>query len=220
MLVASGALFLLGVHPFLAVRDGGGGEIMVVEGWIGARRTDRAAAAFKAGHYRCVVVVRDVYEGGNKWTSGRYTADYVAADLAEYGVPTNLVHLVFCPVVRKDRTYHCAKAAREWLLQRGEVPAALDVVTLGTHARRSRLMYQKVFGDDVRVGVVALEDPTYDPARWWQTSPGVREVSAEAIAYLYARLFFWPKVPAEPVAPPPEAVPATAERGLREGRSE
>lgn len=213
--IAVGAALLLGVHPFLAVSDGGRGEIMVVEGWIGARRSDRAAAAFKAGRYRSVVVVRDVYEGGNKWTSGRYTADYVAADLVEGGVPSNLVHIVFCPVVRKDRTYHCAKAAREWLTQRGEAPAALDVVTIAAHARRSRLMYQKAFGDAVRVGVVALEDPTYDPGRWWQTSPGVREVSAEAIAYLYARLFFWPKVPAEADPSPPPG-----NRGTREGRTE
>ena len=34
--------------------------------------------------------------------------------------------------------------------------------------------------------------PDYDPGSWWCYSDGVREVIGESIAYIYARVFFWP----------------------------
>ena len=183
-----------GRYPVLEVNDGGGGEVLVVEGWISTRRIEAAAEAFRRGHYQRVVVVRNVSEG-NTWESGRYTADYVAADLVQQGVPTDTVHVLFCPVVRKDRTYSCAVAVREWLKQECVQVNAIDVATLAAHTRRSRLLYAKAFGRNTRVGAIALEDPGYDPAHWWRTSEGIREVPFEALAYLYARLFFF--APAE-----------------------
>lgn len=183
---------MLGAYPFLAVSDGGEGEVMVVEGWIGGRPIDQAAAAFKRGGYETVVVVRDVYEGGDKWSSGRYSADYVAAGLVRHGVASNQVHTVFCPVVNRDRTYHCALAVRAWLEEQRSTPRSLDVVTLATHARRSRLLYEKAFGSEVEIGAISLPDPSYDAALWWKSSAGVRDVIGEALAYVYARVFFHP----------------------------
>jgi hypothetical protein len=180
-----------GLYPFLCVNDGGAGDILVVEGWISTRRVGAAAEAFRSGHYQGVVVVRNVAEG-NKWESGRYTADWMAADLAKQGVPTNVIHVIFCPVVRKDRTYSCAVAVREWLEQNHVSVESLDVATVAAHTRRSRLIYRKAFGNEVEVGTIAMDDPGYDPAHWWRTSEGIREVPFEALAYLYARFFFSP----------------------------
>ena len=190
VLTASAYGLVHGMCPFLTVNNGGAGQIMVVEGWISTRRIEQAAQAFRHGHYQRVVVVRNVYQEGNKWESGRYTADYVAADLVERGVPKDKVEVLFCPVVRKDRTYSCALAVREWLEQNHTSVKSLDVATLAAHTRRSRLLYEKAFGSTVAVGAVALDDPAYDPVHWWRTSEGIREVPFEAIAYLYVRLFF------------------------------
>ncbi len=188
-------LILFGAYPFLAVNDGSRGEVMVVEGWIGSRLIDRTAAVFQRGRYACVVVVRADYERVDKWSAGGYSADYLARGLVQHGVPTNLVHTLFCPVVRKDRTYHCALAVRQWLEQQRISVKSIDVATLAAHSRRSRLLYEKAFGDGVEVGAIALEDPTFDPDQWWRSSAGVREVLGEAIAYVYARVFFWPGRP-------------------------
>ena len=193
-LILAGAAFTFscGVHSFLAVNDGGSGEVMVVEGWIGSRPLDQAAAAFRQGHYQFVVVVRDVYNTESKWTSDRYSADYVAADLVEHGVPKDQVHTLFCPVVQKDRTYHCAVAVRQWLQEQGNPVKSLDVVTVACHSRRSRLLYRNAFGSKVTVGAISLAALDYNPQRWWRTSEGVREVPFEFLAYLYAKLFFSP----------------------------
>jgi hypothetical protein len=180
------------IYPFLSVNNGGTGEILVVEGWISTRRVEEAAQAFHRGHYRRVVVVRNVYREGNNWESGRYTADWVAADLVEKGVPKEMIQLLFCPVVRKDRTYSCAVAVRQWLEQHSIPVTSIDVATVAIHTRRSRLLYEKAFGNRVSVGMIALPDVEYDPDHWWRSSEGVREVPFELVAYLYARLFFSP----------------------------
>ncbi|MCZ7636109.1 MAG: YdcF family protein [Verrucomicrobia bacterium] len=211
-------LLVWGAYPFLAVNDGGSGEVMVIEGWIGGRRVDGAATAFHSGKYQTVVVVRDVYQGGDKWSSGSYTADYLSADLVRLGVPKERVLTLLCPVVRKDRTYHCALAVREWLRKAGQCVTALDVVTLAPHARRSRLLYEKAFGDGVAVGVVGIEDPSFDAGRWWRSSAGVREVLGEGLAYLYARLFFWPDPHEDSPGPPVPQEPTSGGSAWRESR--
>ena len=46
--------------------------------------------------------------------------------------------------------------------------------------------------ENVIVGIIAAPNPDYNPAQWWHYSEGVREVVGESIAYVYARLFFYP----------------------------
>lgn len=72
---------------------------------------------------------------------------------------------------------------------------SLNVVTENTHARRTRFLFQEAFGKNVKVGIIAVPNPDYDASYWWRYSEGVREVISEAIAYVYARLFFHPSAP-------------------------
>jgi len=64
---------------------------------------------------------------------------------------------------------------------------SLNVLTQGAHARRTRLLYQKAFGNNVAIGVIAVSNSDYEPTHWWRYSDGVREVIGESIAYIYAR---------------------------------
>jgi len=197
LLVIANAYGLIhGLYPFLRVDDGRGGQVLVIEGWVFTPEIERAAEVFHSGHYQRVVVVRGVYPEGNKWETGQFTADWVATYLAERGVPQESIKVLLCPMVRKDRTYSCALAVRDWLRQSNFTIDSLDVVTLAAHTRRSRLLYAKAFGDDVKVGSVALDDLSYDPAHWWRSSEGIREVPFEALAYLYVRLLFHPEAEA------------------------
>ena len=75
----------------------------------------------------------------------------------------------------------------------GFIQASIDVISMGVHARRSWLLFQKVFSS-VNVGVVAIFPNIYDASRWWLSSEGVRNVISESIAYLYARFIFSPPI--------------------------
>jgi uncharacterized SAM-binding protein YcdF (DUF218 family) len=108
------------------------------------------------------------------------------------GMSQDTVQAVPSGYVYKDRTYTEAVALSNWLRQHGTLPKEINLISLGAHARRSRLLFEKAFGKSTRVGIIAVEDRNYDPAHWWKTSEGVRSVISETIAYGYARFLFSP----------------------------
>lgn len=192
VMVAAMATFR-GLYSFLSVTCRTRGDVLVVEGWIRSGTIAQAGREYADSHYRTVLVVKDVDDVGNKWDSGRYLAEHIADSLIELGVPKDRVSIVSCNVVRKDRTFHSALAVKQWLQQQGISAKSLDVVTQGPHARRSRYLFKKAFGSTVDVGVIALDEFSYDPVHWWRSSEGVREVLFEGVAYLYARCLFYPE---------------------------
>jgi DUF218 domain len=182
-------------HRFLAVTTRTNGELMVVESWIPRYAMAEAVGLYKTGGYQKVITSGcpklDDLDGRSKLNP----AESAAIELERFGMAPGSVTAVPSQVDRKDRTYNTALAVKEWLGQRGISVTSIDVVTLGPHARRSRLLFQKAFGNKVKVGVIAIEDRGYDSEYWWQTSEGVREVIGEGIAYLYARILFHPSNP-------------------------
>ncbi len=186
-----------GAYPFLTVTDRVPADLLVIEGWSPPNTMRQASSEFLHGGYQRVVLIRPVLETGDQYESGRYSGDYMARMLVADGVPKEKLSTLFPNVASKDRTFHSALTVKQWLKEGGMEIKALDVATLGPHSRRSRLMYQKAFGEGVKIGMIALDDHEYDAKRWWRTSEGVREVIGESIAYLYARLLFHPSNPAK-----------------------
>src|SRR5205814_7422020 len=78
-------------------------------------------------------------------------------------------------------------------LEHAVVVKKMNVLTEDCHARRTWLLYQKAFGDQVTVGIINIANPDYDTKQWWRYSDGVREVIGESIAYVYAKFFFYPQ---------------------------
>jgi hypothetical protein len=181
-----------GLYPFLAITSRMAGDVLVVEGWIRENSIDQVVREINKENYQQVLVVKDVYSAGNKWESGRYMPEYIRENLVKQGVHEERIHLVFCDVLKKDRTYCSAIAVKNWLILHNMKVNSLDVLTIGAHARRSRLLFQKAFRSDVNIGVIAAEEREHDYNHWWRSSEGVREVLFEGFAYLYAKFFFIP----------------------------
>lgn len=136
---------------------------------------------------------------GNKLsrTDQRSEADEAAERLIRAGVPEEMLVTVAAPPTNYDRTYATAVAVRDWLArQPGGLPVALNVLSESAHARRSRLLYQKAFGDAVRIGIVAAPREGVSADTWWKEPVGRAFTLAQIAKYLYARLFFWPESPA------------------------
>jgi hypothetical protein len=182
-------------HPFFAVTKSVKSDVLVVEGWIPTEVVEQAAAEFTRGNYRTVVVVRATYD----FEEGLFpptSENRVAAKLVRCGIQRDRIVPLVYTGIRKDRTYHSALTVKEWFVKNGGIPSSFNLVTLGPHARRSWVLFAKAFGDTANIGIVALEDYTYDSSHWWRTSEGVREVIGETIAYVYARFFFgWTQEP-------------------------
>jgi hypothetical protein len=99
------------------------------------RLQERSFALDRQARRRCELELRE-RSGGEK--------------LIYFGLPSELVVTVSSGEVHRDRTFHSATAVKDWLREQGLQTASIDVVTVGPHARRSRLLYEKAFGDDVR----------------------------------------------------------------------
>jgi uncharacterized SAM-binding protein YcdF (DUF218 family) len=179
-------------YPFLAITKKMNGEFLVVEGWIPASSLNQAIAEFRQGNYQKIIttgcIVKDEWNSGVKVTHAEWGAD----KLRRLGMHDDLVQPVPCWEEKNDRTYHSALALKKWFQESNVHPKAIDVVSQGPHARRTRLLFEHAFGKDVRVGIIGAKDADYDSVHWWRSSEGVRDVISEWIAYIYARFLFSP----------------------------
>ena len=194
LVLAFGFAVRWGAYPFLAVSQPINGDVLIVEAWLPPEMLKEVADEFVHGKYRRLLVILSVHDAELVPANG--SSEWVSAELMQYGVPRESLDTMFCLAVQRDRTYHAALAAKDWFTKNGRSQKSFNLVTAGPHARRSWLLYRKVFGNTGEIGIVALEDRTYDPKHWWGSSEGVREVLGEAIAYVYAKFFFgWMQEP-------------------------
>ena len=179
-----------GAYSFLAVNDPVDNGALVVEGWLPDYALQEAITEFGRGHHSRIFVTGGPLENGAPLSEYRTFAELGAATLLRLGLDTNAVQAVPAPRVRLDRTYASALALKNWLGSHGVVETNFNVISLGPHSRRSRLLFEKALGKDYKIGVIAIENQEYDAKQWWASSAGVRTMSDEIIAYLYARLSF------------------------------
>ncbi len=189
---ALGLCLILRIHPFLAVTERVESDLLAVEGWVPDFVHEAGLGEFRRGGYRLLLVPGGPLEKGEPLSEYRTFAEFGAAVLQRCGCPTNLLRAVPAPKVRHDRTYASAYALRLWLERERLLPKRLNVVTADTHARRTRLLFQKAFGEATEIGIIAVPDDRFDSRRWWRSSQGFRTVTGEAIGYIYARLLFSP----------------------------
>jgi hypothetical protein len=181
-----------GAYSFLAITKPVAGGVLVVEGWLPDYALEETIVEFRRGHFRMLYVTGGPVENGAPLAGYKSLAELCAATLVELGMDTNAVQAVPAAKIRRDRTYASAIALKNWMHRQGIGETNLNIVTIGPHARRSRLLFREALGPGYRVGVIAFPDRSYDPNQWWETSAGVRAVTGEMIAYGYARLFFTP----------------------------
>jgi hypothetical protein len=182
------------LYPLFAINEPSGGKILVIEGWMDPYGFDQAVTVFRKGSYELAVAT-----GGPiaEWPHGKVygsEAERAAVYLKWRGLPPSALAAVPSPRSAQHRTFVSAVAVREWAKRSGIEVQALDVVSQGTHARRSRLLFQRAFGAQVKVGAIAVRHE-YADERWWRSAEGARDVLDQAIAYVWVLLFFHPPAP-------------------------
>ena len=194
MFILLGAGFLLiailNVQSFLTLTEPVKAEVLVVEGWVPDYVLEKAAVEFERGHYSKLYVTGGPIEAGGMLSDYKTFAELGASILVKMGVSSSVIEAVPAPAVRRDRTYASALALKSRLHQQATAVTGMNLISIGVHARRSHLLFQKAFDNDVRVGIIAIENRNYSNERWWKFSDGVRAVIDELFAYIYALLVF------------------------------
>jgi hypothetical protein len=168
------------------------GQYLVLDGEMPDYSIEKAIEIYYESGYKTVITTGGKLPAGH-YISGKTTmAELSYATFLELGFDTAKIVFIPSGTVVKDRTYTSGLSLKQWFLEHNIASAKIDVLAIGSHARRSQNLFQKALGDNFEVGVISIENMNYDNKKWWKTSIGVRTVMSEAIAYLYLKLFFYP----------------------------
>ena len=210
------ALWLrVGLFPFLAVNEPvvnatmvrDPAQVLVVEGWLEAEELDQALAVYVRGGYGRLVTTGGPVLSWREGRPGQSYADRAVEYLLAHG-PAGLVPIaVSAPHTHAERTYISALALRQWWQAQGGRVTQVDVVTSGVHARRTRQMFALAL-PELAVGVHAAIPGSYDGARWWTYSEGVKKLWVESLSVAWSTCCFWP-------GPPPSVSQSAARSAVR-----
>ena len=204
-------------HSFLAVTETLPGGALVVEGSVPDYVLEEAITEFRRGHYDKLYVTGGPLDAGAPLAEYRTYAERGAAILLKLGLSPSEFQAVPAPLVRQDRTYTAMIALREHFQQHRMMPNKVNLITRGPHARRSRLLLQHALGKEIQVGVTAVPNRDYDAVHWWRSSPGVRDVIGEALAYGFFFLFRpAPEASGDKTGPTTQGSSALDSRALRD----
>lgn len=180
------ALLTMGVcrlYPFLCRTQPLVSPVMVLESWMSDADLEQALAwAATNGVERIYLTGLDINIGS--WLSEWKTyPDMTMARLA--ALEANRKYRIFtAPGGNPKRNRTVASA---WALKDRYATDLLsfNVVSVGPHTRRSWRVFERVMGEEIMIGSVALTPAYYNQSDWWKSSEGVRSMIGELIAYLY-----------------------------------
>lgn len=179
-------------ESFLSPTDRLPAEVLVVEGWIGENGVRAAAAEFRSGGYQYVVATgaRPDEEKGWQWQyPGWSYAQGAANELARAGIPKEKIILAPTENSERARTFESAVSVFQTLESLTIKPASINVFTWGPHARRTRLVFAKVYTNRARIGVISWVRAARPAEAWWQSSEQAKEFLTESVGYLFEWLF-------------------------------
>jgi DUF218 domain-containing protein len=157
---------------------------LVVEGWIGPEGISAAAKEFAQGGYRYIIATSGM--SGDRWSRRRWSyADEAAQQLVRMGIPSDRVILAKPTDTETHRTFEAAEAVLKALRERDIHPKAVNIFTLGAHARRSRLVFAKVLRPGIEIGVISWTPNGYETGRWWQDSDRAVDFIKESLGYAF-----------------------------------
>jgi hypothetical protein len=171
-------------EPFLSSTHRLPAKVLVVEGWIGYDGIRAAASEFKQHGYEYVVSTGGLTS--ERWDEDRFSyAEMTRNELLRSGVANEKILLAAASDTDRQRTYESAVAVWRTFQSRNLKPIAMNVFTLGPHARRSRLVFDKVCGPAIQVGIVDWAPSNYSGKPWWQSSDRAKEFLTETAGYVF-----------------------------------
>ena len=130
--------------------------------------------------------------GGDDIYSANFTsvADEAALILQKKGIPPEKIIAIPTDEMEINRTYNSALAFGEWLKNNNkESIKGINVISLGTHSRRSWILFKQNIKEDIPVGIISLKSPFTPDEDWWKSTYETKSVLIESVKYLYTKIF-------------------------------
>ena len=167
-------------------------RVLVLEGYVTDYVIDSAICEYKNGNYELLITTGTPLETGHLLLQYDNTAKLAAASLVKSGFDSARLVIVPSGEIRNDRTYNSAKSLAGWLKRNRPDIRSINLMTLGVHGGRSRMLFREALGDSIHVGIISVKNFYYGSNNWWRSGKGFRETMNEAFGYFYVRFFFTP----------------------------
>lgn len=176
------------VYPFLSkTSPQPHAAFVLVEGWLADAELKELLPKIESD--QMIVTSGGPITFGQKILHYENYAELATARLIQMGIAPERIITAPAPETDRDRTFVSALAVRKKLEELGQFGKSVELYSVGAHARRSHLLFRRAFGADYPLGVVAITPPNYNLDHWYLYSKGVRHVTGEFIAWVYAKFF-------------------------------
>lgn len=176
---------IVNLHSFLAKNAPVDTDVLIVEGWLPDYAIAAAMKEFESGEYKTLITVGAPMPRGAYLSNYKNFAELASATLIALGFDQQKLQVVSTEFTPECRTQNAAIALKKYLETSSNPIPSMNVFTFGPHARRTWLVFRRVFTEPTKVGIIAAQPLLYEAKSWWSSSEGVRTVVGELIAYLY-----------------------------------
>ena len=173
------------LHPWLSVTDPiPDARYVVVEGWVPDKVVHQALDWAQKHDAKLIFTTGIPFDQGRYLSNYPTFAEMCADSLKSMGADPAKVKPAPALKVNLERTRAMATGLKQTLDTMVIPPdeRKLNLFTNGTHAFRSRMLFQRVLGPSWKVGVVSVTPAGYMPGAWWHYSEGIKSVIEELIA--------------------------------------
>ena len=179
-------VFLVSIHSFLAVNKPVQSDILVVEGWLPGSFLKSAITEFNKGNYKKLITLGGPVQNDSSQSEYLTAAEQAANRIILFGFDNKLLFVV--PYFKKTnhRTLTSFLALRNWLSNSDLNVNTINVFTGGVHVRKSYVIFKKVMGENLRVGIISAPPVRYNPKYWWLSARGIKLVIKNTFGCFYA----------------------------------
>ena len=160
-------------------------NVLLVEGWLPPYAVELAYKEYIKSSYEQVITtgirISGYYDVSMNGYLVFYThdisshAELARNELISLGLDSSLVLAVPGKKVWINRTLSSALAFRDWLEASEIEVKGINIVTIGTHARRTWMTYNKILDKKYKIGIISLPDYREHSSRKYKVLKTLRE---------------------------------------------
>ncbi len=120
-------------------------------------------------------IVTDI-DGRKTFDTYYSNAEYARQQLSLLGVDISSITACIGEKVEVNRTLTSALAFRDWLQKSHKEVTGINIISLGAHARRTWMIYNKILNEKYSIGIISIPDYYYSNSRSYRFIKNLREV--------------------------------------------
>lgn len=171
------------LHPFLAINNPVDSKVMVIEGWIPAESINYVVRICMQNNYEKILITNSQFI-----TSSKTAAMSCKEMLEANGINGSQIFIIPLTRFSNSRTFSYAKSTVAWIMENEPRVRSFNVLTYGTHARKSYILYKKAATDHIQVGIISVPPISYTPRFWFLSLKGTSYVVKNLVGFLYAKV--------------------------------